>query len=237
MKVFLAALFCFTNLALAAEPAAPAVVPRANKNTVKARPAREAEVVPAAPAPVPPPPLPAPERNKAENWYFNLGLGYAHPKYNASLESAIKSAKAVSGYTRTSVGIDLGFYWPVNMHQTAIGLAIFGVSDTHSLNGYDITISQSALAFSTIHYFGEHIGDGFFLRGDIGAGSSTADIKLPSGLRVTGRSETGFVAQGGLGYSFPLSPETRLALGGYYSHFALKENKANNISILVSALF
>jgi len=178
-------------------------------------------------------------KNKDESWYFNVGLGWAaSPSYGSETDAAIDKLKSEgTGFSRTPVGVDLGFYWPRENKRTILGVSLFGVNDKIEVSGYKIEITQSIIAASMLYYFGENVGDGFFGRADFGLARFSADAKSPSGSTlVSETSKWGSAAQLGVGYSLPVSPDTRLALGVYYSSVQVEDDGAHNFSVQLSCL-
>lgn len=159
--------------------------------------------------------------NRNESWYWGFNIGSGLVSYSDStLKAAIDTAKA-AGASHFPMYFDLRFLWPLAGHQTAIGVSAGGVSDTYSnLLFNDVTITTSILALSVDHYFSSNIGDGFFVRGDLGFAStsiSNYSFAFSGSTRYDGSSR-GIGVRGGLGYSVLLSDETRLpiALHGQY---------------------
>ncbi len=177
-------------------------------------------------------------RNKDESWYFNIGLNFFVPSYGSDVDAALNQIKSNGGTTRVSLGLDIAFYWPLADRQTILGPSLIGESDTYSINGYTLSLTQAMLAFSAQHYFGENVGDGFFVRGDVGPANFGVKAEYPSGATlVNAQSATGIGFQAGGGYSFLLSNETRLGVGAYFAHYAAGGDVANNFLVSGNFLF
>lgn len=175
---------------------------------------------------------PTDPRNNDESWYFSFGTGLAFPQYGGAADTALSSLKPLPGYDRSSTAIDFGFYWPVKDDEgtrTMVGPALIGIVDEIKANGYRIEIVQVAITASAFHYFGENIGDGFFVRGDIGPARFGVEATAPGGSTLgVARSDWGVGGQVGGGYSFLLSNETRLGIGAYSSYGKVKGDTAQN---------
>jgi hypothetical protein len=152
-----------------------------------------------------------------EDWYTLWGLGLAKSAYSGDLGDAYEHQASLSGSHRSlQMSADLfGFYWPLEGHQTMIGVILSDNSDTIKFSdGHISRLTTSLLAFSTHHFFGKNIGDGWFVRGDIGVASANIHIKDGTNTYDKG-SDTPIGVQFGGGYGFAIGAETRLLVGLY----------------------
>lgn len=151
-----------------------------------------------------------------ESWYTLWGFGFSNSNYSGILGDAYEKDKSSAGADKSSMAVDLlGFYWPLEGHKTMLGFILNGSTDTLKLAGSEESITTSLLAFSAHHFFGTNIGNGWFLRGDIGFARASVDIDIGADhYNVTSDMGVGFLAGGG--YGFALGRETRLLLGLYY---------------------
>jgi|GEM_PF-5348182 len=178
-------------------------------------------------------------RNKDESWYFDFGFGWVSPGYGSETNALIDKLKDIgTGFKRTPVAVDLGFYWPKEDKRSVVGVSLFGVNDKIEVSGYTIEVTQSVIAASWIQYFGENVGDGFWGRADLGLGKASTSTKVPAGAAAISdaASDWGFAIQLGAGYSLPVSPETRLSLGLYYSSLRVEDDKTSNLSVQLGCL-
>lgn len=109
----------------------------------------------------------------------------------------------------------LGFYWPLSGNKTMIGFVFNTAGDSiEYTNGAETTVTTSMLGFSAHHFFGENIGDGWFVRGDVGLARASIDIdNVYYDLDETTDFGLGLLVGGG--YAMPIGEETRLLLGLY----------------------
>lgn len=175
-----------------------------------------------------------PSRN--ENWYTLWGFGFSSAKY------ADKDQKVLDGLTnvtRTTVNVDvLGFYWPFNTHRTMQGVILNSVSDSFSDSSGRLTLSQSLIAYSVHHFFGQNIGDGWFLRGDIGIAQYSISFSNTSGsYSTTARSESGSGVLLGAGYAWPISMETRFLLTASIASRKVSDYSIGSFNLAASWLF
>ncbi len=174
-------------------------------------------------------PSAAQERNRFENWYTNWGIGYPFITYPDEL-SGIDDA----GLDNASIMLDvLGFYWPIS-EQTILGGTVNAWGDRYAAGGEDLQINAYTFGFSAMHFLQNRVGDGVFLRGEIG----------PSRLVINGsvfstniESEWGLGVLIGGGFGIPVSSETRILLHLNYAVRRIEGEQYNNLGIAVSGLF
>ncbi|OQW48442.1 MAG: hypothetical protein A4S09_04495 [Proteobacteria bacterium SG_bin7] len=174
--------------------------------------------------------------SKNETWYTQWGVGLSSNKYEPQLSSVFTAGP------RTQVAVDiLGFYWPWSSHHTIHGIIVCSQGDSYTYGtGSSYSLSQSLLAYSIQHFLGANIGDGWFLRGDVGIASATETLSDGSISTTMGSARGGGIDLGG-GYSWPISPETRFLLTGLLTNKNVNvkngEVKMSSFSILASFLF
>jgi hypothetical protein len=150
-------------------------------------------------------------RNKMESWYLCFALGYAGTNYPSALQADLDQIKDRG--SRFAAAFDIpAVYWPLADRRTLLGGAINAVGDRYELNGSSIDISQVTLGFSVLRFLTGDIGDGLFLRGDLGLAS--LNVHDSYGTSVSSDAGLGFLLGGG--YAIPVSNETRMYLQGYY---------------------
>lgn len=116
------------------------------------------------------------------------------------------------------------------------GFIINAVVDVLDGPGGVASISQDLYAYSYHHFFGVNVGDGWFLRGDVGI--VKYQLKLDTTLiSYNETSKAGFGVLGGGGYGFAIGTETRLLLGAYWSHRKAEDLKASDLNFTVGFLF
>lgn len=172
--------------------------------------------------------------NKLESWYTYWGLGYAGVSYPDELQEAIDILKDLPGVTNASISLDiLGFYWPMG-EQTILGGIINGFGDRYEVDGMDIQLNGYIYGFSAMHFVQNRIGQGLFLRSDIGP----ARMMITSSSQNTSESsDWGFGFAAGLGYGFSITPGTRLLLNAKYAIRQVEGESYTNFEISVGGLF
>ncbi len=173
-----------------------------------------------------------------EDWYTLWGLGFSSVRYgDDQLQDAVDNLEDTSGVDRGTINLDLlGFYWPHADKKSMSGFIINSIGDTFTGPGGDMTISQALYAYSFHHFFGANIGDGWFLRGDIGLAKFSINVDTTT-LNVNDSSDWGWGVLGGGGYAFAIGTETRMLLGAYYSHRKADEDTAGTLNVTLGFLF
>lgn len=146
-----------------------------------------------------------------EDWYAYWSFGFADNKYPSGMDSALDALESLPGVDRTQGSIDmLGFYWPVE-DKLNVGFVISGSWDAFQTPIGDLQYNQYLYGASVMKFFGKEIGDGLFLRGDLGIAkaSTTADTVFGSYEDV---SDTGLGYLVGVGYGIPVSEESRVLI-------------------------
>ena len=179
-----------------------------------------------------------------EKWYTLWGFGFSNVTYEDDVQSDIDTIRADSD--RTTINMDLlGFYWPDRSYKTMYGVVLNGATDTFRHQEVifgtlpvetTFTISQYTLAFSAHHFFGANIGDGWFVRGDVGPSwfEVTANVL---GESRSFQSDYGLGLIVGGGYSFILGEGTRMPLGFYLAHRSAEGESAVTANFNVGLLF
>lgn len=171
--------------------------------------------------------------NKDESWYWQFGFGGGTINYDNDTKKVLEDLDLDGG---TKINFNLGFYWPLSGHRTMLGVATTAVNHANKKGDADISFMQSSLCFSMQHFLMSNIGDGLFLRGDLGFGRFTTTAESGS-TTISDSSESGLAFLVGTGYSIPLSDETRLPIGVSYFRLNVNDSYANNILVNVSVMF
>jgi hypothetical protein len=172
-----------------------------------------------------------------EDWYTLWGLGFSWIDYgSADLNTAMKDADKLAGVTRTRSNSDLlGFYWPASGHRALHGFILRSRSDTLNSQGQSISVSQSQFSYSFQRFFGANIGDGVFVRGDIGP--SRYSVTYSGDITSIGVSDWGLGLLAGGGYSWAIGEETRMLLGGYVALVTVDDSDATSLDVTMGFLF
>lgn len=152
--------------------------------------------------------------SKNEDWYTLWGFGFSSVSYSGNLGDAYETLG--DAYDRSStVNADLfGFYWPSLTPNTIMGVNLNIAADSIEGLNVDAALRTYLLAFSTYHFFGTNIGDGWFVRGDVGFTHYNVEFKAGvTDLNKSSDRELGIMFGGG--YAFAISDETRVLFGLY----------------------
>jgi len=158
------------------------------------------------------------ERNRLKNLYFDVALGYVLGDYGGALQAKSTAVHNFSGF-HYGAALDLGVYWPFTDHESLVGLNFRYIRDVYGETGSDatFTILQPALSY---HYFlmGK-VGDGLFLRGDLGLTRLSVDITSSTNpfIEDAADSTLGLGLALGLGYDFVLNPDLRAGIQVLYN--------------------
>ena len=172
-----------------------------------------------------------------EPWYTLWGFGFPSIEYEKDLQSAINKINSFPGIVHTAFNFDFfGFYWPDHSFKTMYGVVLNSVSDSIAYKTDTLTILQYTLAFSTHHFFGVNIGDGWFIRGDVGPTWYVAETII-AGEKTLTSSDYGLGLMFGGGYSFIIGKETRMPLGFYLAHRSVKGESITTTSLSLGFLF
>lgn len=171
---------------------------------------------------------------EVEEWYTYWAIGPANHNYGGDLDAAMDAVDSLPGIERTETGIDMfGFYWPYD-NNTMMGFVISGSFDRLEDNFGDyIQLNQYLYGFSTMHFLGREIGDGFYLRGDIGFAKMVLSDSF--GTDIGSDTGTGFLL--GAGYSWPLSEQSRIMLGIGLSSKKIEGDNISSTVITIGGLW
>lgn len=173
-----------------------------------------------------------------EDWYTLWGFGLSSVDYEKEVQLSVNTIKSASGVSRTTVNVDLfGFYWPDSSFKTMYGVILNANNDAFENKDFQLSIMQYTLAFSVYHFFGANIGDGWFMRGDIGPSRFVVEAHSRTDGTITGRSDYGLGLMLGGGYSFVIGKETRMPLGLYLAYRSAEGETMTTANINLGFLF
>jgi opacity protein-like surface antigen len=168
-----------------------------------------------------------------EDWYAYWSIGGAANHYPGNLDSFLESIDSLPGVDRTQGSIDmLGFYWPMP-NKLSLGFVISGSWDNFQTPFGDVQYNQYLYGASAMKFFGKEIGDGFFLRGDVGFAKGVLD----AGYYGTSTSDTGLGFLLGLGYGIPVSEDSRVLLGINVSNKDINDETVSAVTFNVGGLW
>lgn len=171
---------------------------------------------------------------EVEDWYTYWAIGPADHNYGGELDSVMGAADSIPGIDRTEIGLDMfGFYWPYD-NTTMMGFVISGSYDRLEDNFGDyMQLNQYLYGFSTMHFFGSEIGDGFYVRGDVGIAKMVLDSSF--GATIGSDTGTGFLL--GVGYAWPVSAQSRVMLGMGLSRKNIEGDTVSSTVLTIGGLW
>ncbi len=173
------------------------------------------------------------ERNRVESWYTNWGFGYPFIQYPDADRQILDELEAI-GANNLALTLELlGFYLPLGT-QTIVGTAVNAWGDQYSISGENLSITAYTFGASMMHFLQNNIGDGLFIRVDVGPSRLVLDSSL-SDDATTSKWGLGILAGGG--YGMPISRETRILFHLNYSIRRIEEATYGNLGIGVTGLF
>ncbi len=166
---------------------------------------------------------------KNEDWYTYWSLGVSSISYEKLLKANTDSLDRVPGIVHTSIALDLfGFYYPNHQNKLLLGFIIHSIADSYTVDSTneEISITQFFYNFSSIKFFGKNIGDGLFIRGDIGLTNCSINFDTNLYPNTTFESSTSWGLLIGMGYAIPIGVETRMM---FNLNFSLHQIKFSNM--------
>jgi hypothetical protein len=177
-------------------------------------------------------------RSVDSNYYIGGSLGYTNVNYHAnSTLQGFSDSQTAGTSTQLPYTLDLVFLIPLPDRTTGVGFGFNGIIDAYfpkdSYNYADI--HQDNFVLTARHYFGQSVGHGLFIRGDLGwcIVGSTTDAYNPN---VANPSTSGFTWLAGGGYGFSLSPHVTLNLEGDYGVVKLSSGALGDFQVKAGVL-
>jgi hypothetical protein len=171
-----------------------------------------------------------------EDWYTYWAFGFVDNQYHDGLESDLDWLESQPGVRRSSGAVDmLGFYWPV-ADRLNLGFVISGSFDGFQTPIGDGQINQYLYGASVMRFFGKEIGDGFFLRGDLGFSKAVMDVETFFG-NYYAESDFGLGYLFGVGFGIPVSEESRVLLSFNVSNKDIDGENWSSVSFNIGGLW
>ena len=145
--------------------------------------------------------------SKLESWYTYWGIGAVSVSHPEELADILDLLEDFPGVSRTAISMDLlGFYWPIQ-DRYLLGGVINGFNDRIEVDSEGLNIIGVTYGLSLQYFPQRHIGQGFFIRSDIGPAlmGVTSDDDT-----VDETSDWGLGGLVGAGWSQPITSGTRL---------------------------
>jgi hypothetical protein len=167
-----------------------------------------------APSPTTPPAeamAPGPSPVTGKFWYLNFDQGYGGQVVPQALRDQIDHLGAGSKDSAQDLNISLlGLYFRLGHSRYLLGsqLAVYS-DDYNAWQGHRYYVGQSYFAVSAMRFFGPELGNGFFVRSDLGS----IDSELIDATHTTTLQKVdGVRFQFGAGYAIPLGKRHRFSL-------------------------
>jgi hypothetical protein len=151
-----------------------------------------------------------------EDYYFHVNLGFPINNYPTETQAAVKDISAISGITHIPGSAEFGVYWPIGNNHTIVGAVASGTGDNFTKSNTTLSLEVGQLSVSAQHYLTNIIGDGLYVRGDIGFAAaylhkSVVHNEWSDESTENSSGNIGFSALGSVGYALPLSSGTSLS--------------------------
>lgn len=173
------------------------------------------------------------KKPEPENWYAYWGLGSSSNSYSNEFDDVFSALESLPGAERTQIALDMfGFYWPLNNSTTIHGFVVNSVSDRVDIGNEYIALNQYIYAYSIMRFFGSEVGDGFFIRADVGIAEAIIETNYDSVV-----SESGVGALFGVGYGITLSKESRILLNFNIANRTIEDNEWSTAAFSVGILW
>lgn len=174
---------------------------------------------------------------ESEDWYVNASIGVANKGNPDLVEQILSSAENTYGVSRVTIAIDLGFYWPVFDESMLLGVVSnSSVDSVQSSPGNEVvTHDLEYVGISAIKFMGETIGQGLFVRGDLGSASAKYRYSNNSYSVNDGSGSATLI---GVGYSKPLSGnKTRLIFSLNSVFSSIDDRKFNSNELMIGFMW
>ncbi|MFC1582678.1 hypothetical protein ACFL4W_03990 [Planctomycetota bacterium] len=187
--------------------------------------------------------------NVEEEWYFEFSMGSSAITFPEFVNEEVTAAEVANGpFSAGSMDYEMGVYWPVDDERNdLIGFVVSGVSTTYTPVDVDydpqtgeartVQADASFLGLSYMRFFGEQVGEGFFLRGDVSFLGSYVSVSNDFDQTETMLDGT-FAGLLGTGYGWiPSGWDTRILLYCRYHSVVLEDDRSSAYSIGVTFLY
>ena len=178
-----------------------------------------------------------------ESWYVYLGAGYANNTYPDETQTVIDELNDSPDIdlSHLPLALELGFYRPWGS-KTLLGAAVSANVDkyeaTDDVLDVEIDIHTDLYALSAMHFLTHAIGQGPFVRTDIGLAraSYTLGVGIPqSQVEDTSDWGAGFLIGGG--YGLPVLNGTRVLVNTNFSLQHVEDEQVKSIRLALNGLF
>jgi len=184
--------------------------------------------------------------NDLESWYIYWGLGVVDNTYQDSNDWPF-------GGDPIALAMDaFGFYWPLSDNRTLVGGVVNGNVEVYefpfpikeveinevrfrNVEELEITLYNLLYSFSTMHFLTHEIGQGPFVRVDMGFAGQRGELDTGT-VEIAAESDWGAGFLLGGGYGIPVTNGTRLLIN---ANFSLRyiESITTSVGLTLNGLF
>ena len=176
--------------------------------------------------------------SKMERWYVLSTIGYGQNSYPLDLQEALDelSNEQIDSHHGISTDI-LGLYIPLGT-QTLIGIVTNANYDVYKLGDSDdeLDMYNYISGASVIHFPNAKIGDGGFIRADVGAAFYRVKV-ISDNEEIYIGSDIGIGVLAGGGWAHPIREGTRLIAGVNFAIRRVEKDYFISLGVNIGALF
>ena len=178
--------------------------------------------------------------SKMERWYTLWNIGYGQNGYPLELQEVldeINDQPNVEHSVGMTVADVLGFYVPLG-EQTLIGTIINANADVYEWKDGEtqVDIYNYIWGASVIHFPNAKIGQGGFVRTDLGLAFVSAEVFYDNKIEQV-QSDLGVGVLAGGGYAWPIAEGTRLMGGLQFALRRVEKDYYMSFGLTLGALF
>jgi len=167
----------------------------------------------------------------SKKWFVSFSLGAASMAYNDELDELLNNLKDNPEIETIAIDLDFGLYKSISK-KMSLGIAVNMAGDRYALGDDWFQINQYLYAVSAITHLNKQF-DGFYLRTDLGL----ANFVINDSDSNSETTDTGYGLLVGVGYSFNLFTNFRLAPYANFKYSKVEDSDDSKIAIGVKFIF
>ena len=172
------------------------------------------------------------DMEKLQGFYQVGGVGYAGVSYPGAMQQSIDRFRAISGASNYTGAIEWGVYVPMG-NRMLVGDMNTAAIDYFNDGSFTATMTQLSSSASALYFATGTIGNGFFVRGDLGLSYLAAS----NSEGFNAKSELGVGALAGVGYAVPVLGGTRGTINASYSIRGIESEPIGTLAFTVGVMF
>jgi hypothetical protein len=169
---------------------------------------------------------------------FFIGTGISKPQHDSKQQNLISSVEDKGGVHRFAGSFDFpAIYYrlPKNYLLGPVLNVTFEETSKDYLNRDSIQFNTYNISLSGMRFFSDEVGNGFFIRADLGHSHQVQNFKRNS-LRAQSQSFNGLATQIGLGYGFNFFQKTRFLASLNYFYNDLSSHHSSGAALYLGIL-